>query len=325
MSHANTTQVSVSVIGLGLMGRALADAVIGAGNPTTVWNRTAEKVTPLVESGALHAGSVADAFTAGSLVLVCVTDHDAVMELLTPHADQLTGRTVVNLSSGSAAQAREAARWAADHGIAYLDGAILSDPAGIGSETTALLYSGSEDAYQRAEPVLRGLGGASRYLGGDPALASLFDVAVLGLMWGILNGYLHATAMLAAADVDATAFTPIASQAIGTVTGWLPAYAGQIDEGTYPGTDSTLDTHVAAMAHLVAESEELGVDTQLPRLVEAIATRAVEAGRGAEGYATLFEDFRSPVSSRGDSPDPLLGTSHQLSRSGVLSGQDGGA
>ena len=81
-----------------------------------------------------------------------------------------------------------------------------------------------------------------------PALASLYDVAVLGLMWGILKAYLHGAAMTAAAGVEAVAFTPTASWAIGTVNGWLVDYAKQIDDGIYPGTDSTLDTHLAAMA-----------------------------------------------------------------------------
>ena len=294
MSHQGTTPDSVTVIGLGLMGRALAEAIIDAGHETTVWNRTLDRAGPLLAQGARLGGSVRDAFMTGSLILVCVSDYDVVTELLAPHADQLEGRTVVNLTSGSAAQARELAAWATAHDVIYLDGAILSDPAGIGSETTALLFSGSEQAYQHAEPVLSNLGGATSYLGADPALASLYDVAVLGLMWGMLNAYLHGAAMLAAAGVEAVAFTPTASRAIGTVNGWLADYAKQIDHGVYPGTDSTLDTHLAAMAHLVAESEELGVDTELPRFVQGIARRAVTAGRGAHGYATLFDYFRSP-------------------------------
>ena len=57
----------VAVIGLGAMGSALASALIGAGHPTTVWNRTARPF-----DGATAARSVAEAVVAAPLTLVCV-------------------------------------------------------------------------------------------------------------------------------------------------------------------------------------------------------------------------------------------------------------
>ncbi|CAI8817279.1 hypothetical protein EMIT07CA2_210054 [Brevibacillus sp. IT-7CA2] len=51
---------SVSVIGLGNMGVALADAFLKGGHPTTVWNRSADRAKGLVEKGAVLAGSVAE-------------------------------------------------------------------------------------------------------------------------------------------------------------------------------------------------------------------------------------------------------------------------
>jgi 3-hydroxyisobutyrate dehydrogenase-like beta-hydroxyacid dehydrogenase len=49
----------ISVFGLGLMGSALASALIGGGHGVSVWNRTPAKAQPLVELGVVHAGSVA--------------------------------------------------------------------------------------------------------------------------------------------------------------------------------------------------------------------------------------------------------------------------
>ena len=56
----NATDTSVTVIGLGLMGQALARVFLKAGHPTTVWNRTAAKAEPLAKLGAKIVKSAAD-------------------------------------------------------------------------------------------------------------------------------------------------------------------------------------------------------------------------------------------------------------------------
>ncbi|WP_067485233.1 NAD(P)-dependent oxidoreductase [Actinomadura hibisca] len=283
---------AVSVIGLGLMGRALAETFLRAGHATTVWNRTAVKAEPLVAQGATLAGSVDDAVAASPLVVVCLTGYDAVHELL--GSLDLNGRVLVNLTSGTSEQARTAAEWATGQGAAYLDGAILAAPQGIGTADAVVLYSGPRAAFDAHEPVLKSLTDATLHLGDDHVLSSLHDAAILGLMWGILNGFLHGAALLGAAGVNATAFAELAKVSIGTVADWVPGYAQQIDDGVYPAPDSTIGTHLAAMEHLVHESEALGVDAGQPRFYKALADRAVAEGREDDGYAALIEQFRKP-------------------------------
>ncbi|MBT2210215.1 NAD(P)-dependent oxidoreductase [Actinomadura sp. NEAU-AAG7] len=281
----------VTVIGLGLMGQALAGAFLDAGHPTTIWNRTAAKGEGLVARGAQFADSVGDAVAASPLVVVCLTDYEGVRGLLEPLGDVLGGRVLVNLTSGTPREARETAEWA---GAGYLDGAILAVPEGIGKDAL-VLYSGPRSAFEAHESALSSLGAGVTYLGDDHGLASLYDVSMLSLMWNILNGFLQSAALLGAAGVDASAFVPIATKGIETVTDWLPDYARQVDDGVYPAYDSTIDTHAAAMRHLVAESEALGVNAELPRLIQDLAGRAVAAGRGGDGYAALIEQFRKPA------------------------------
>ncbi|MEU7829757.1 NAD(P)-binding domain-containing protein [Nonomuraea sp. NPDC049129] len=281
----------VTVIGLGLMGQALAGAFLRGGYSTTVWNRTAAKAEHLAAQGAKVADSVRDAVLAGPLVVVCVSDYEAVHTLLDPLGEELDGRVLVNLTSGTSLGARETAEWVTRQGGAYLDGAIMATPAAVGAEAV-LLYSGPRSAFDLHESALRSLGAGTTYLGDDHGLSALYDVAVLSLMWNILNGFLQGAALLGAAGVDATAFAPIASKGIETVNGWVSAYARQIDDGAYPAVDSTIDTHLAAMEHLIHESESLGVNAELPRFIKALTDRAVADGHGGSGYAAMIEQFR---------------------------------
>lgn len=295
MQNSNVGHSAVTVIGLGLMGRALAGAFLKDGHSTTVWNRSAEKADELVARGATLAASARGAVVAAPLVVVCVSDYEAAHGLLDPLGEALAGRTLVNLSSGTSEQARETAEWAAQRGITYLDGAIMAIPPIIGTADAFLIYSGPQSAYDMHEPVLRSLGGGTTYLGADHGLSSLYDVALLGIMWGTLNSFLHGAALLETAKVDAAAFAPFANKWIEAVTGFVSAYAGQIDDGKYPALDATINTHLAAMEHLVHESESTGVNAEIPRFVKALTDRAIANGHGGDSYAAMIAQFRKPA------------------------------
>jgi 3-hydroxyisobutyrate dehydrogenase-like beta-hydroxyacid dehydrogenase len=294
MQDRDAGHAPVTVIGLGLMGQALAGTFLRDGYPTTVWNRTAAKAEQLVAQGAKLADSAGDAVAASPLVVVCVSDYDAVHELLDPLGEVLGGRVLVNLTSGTSRVARETAEWAARRGSTYLDGAIMATPSAVGTADAVILYSGPRSAFDLHELALRSLGAGTTYLGGDHGLSSLYDVALLSVMWSILNGFLQGAALLGTAGVDAATFAALAKPGIGTVAVWVSAYARQIDDGRYPALDSTIDTHLAAMEHLIHESEFLGVNAELPRFVKALTDQAVVDGHGGNSYAAMIEQFRKP-------------------------------
>ncbi|AUH40626.1 NAD(P)-dependent oxidoreductase [Streptomyces sp. CMB-StM0423] len=297
-TQAETTAAPapVAVLGLGLMGHALAAALLRAGHPTTVWNRTAAKADDLVAAGAVRADTPAAAVAAAPLVIACVTDYDALHTFLDPvDPAALGGRTLVNLTTGTSAQARDTAAWAAGRGLTYLDGAIMATPQGIGTAEITIVVSGPRAEFDRHTPALRSLAGDTPYLGADHGLTSLYEMAIVGLMWSILNGWLQGAALLGTAGVSVADYTAIAAKGIQTVADWLPGYAGQIDTGVFPPDDATLDIHRAAMAHLVQESESLGVNAEFPALIKSLADRAAAAGHGGEGYPVMIEEFRRPA------------------------------
>ncbi|WP_131735974.1 NAD(P)-dependent oxidoreductase [Actinomadura roseirufa] len=289
----DNTNTPVAVIGLGLMGQALAGAFLKAGHPTIVWNRTASKADQLMAEGARLAPTVGDALKAGSLTIICVTDYQAVYELLGGSDAELDGTTLINLTSGSSAQAREAARWAEQRGAHYLDGAIMAIPQAIGTAEAVILHSGPQPDLDAHKATLDALGTVA-YLGADHGLASLYDVAGLAMMWSVLNAWLQGTAMLRTAGVDAATYATFAQQIAAGVAGWLPGYAEQIDNGSFPAEVSALETDARAMAHLIEESEALGVNAELPKLIKAMADRSIAAGHGGEQYPVLIEEFGRP-------------------------------
>ncbi|MGM1062663.1 NAD(P)-dependent oxidoreductase, partial [Saccharothrix sp. Mg75] len=294
MSNPNAAQAPVTVVGLGLMGQALAAAFLKNGHPTTVWNRSANKAEELVSNGAVLAPSLKDAVEASPLVVICVSDYDAVHQLLDPLEDSLEGRTLVNMTSASSQQARDTSKWAVDRKVgAYVDSAIMAIPPAIGTDEAIMLYSGPKPAFDEHEETLKAIApAATLYLDEDPGVASLYDVSLLGVMWSVENSFLHGAALLGTAGVKATAFLPLAKSLAVMTLGFLDAYAQQIDDGEYPADDATITTHILAMEHLVDESKALGVNTDLPQLIKVFGQRAMDAGHADNSYAAMIEQFR---------------------------------
>lgn len=284
---------AVTVIGLGSMGSALAAVLLGRGHETTVWNRSADKARPLVDRGARPAATPEEAIEASPLIIACVLDIEVLRAVLDPVAGSLAGRVLVNLSSGSPEQAGEAAAWARSHGADYLDGAIMTTPPGVGSPETMFLYSGSGTAFEAHRPTLGSLGDPL-YLGGDPGLASLYDAALLGLMWSTMTGWLHGTALVGAEKTPATAFTPVAIRWLTAVSGFLSTYAPQVDAGRYPGDDATIDVQLATIDHLIHAAAARGIDNALPELLKSAMERAKAAGHGSGSYAGVIEVLKNP-------------------------------
>src|SRR5262245_56540756 len=124
----------VSVIGLGLMGSALAEALLRARLSVTVWNRTASRCTRFETLGARVASTAASAVAVSEVLLVCLSNYTATEEVLEARDVRTTlkGKTLIQLSSGTPQEAREAAARARELGTRYLDGAILAYPSHMG-------------------------------------------------------------------------------------------------------------------------------------------------------------------------------------------------
>ncbi|MBG0829387.1 NAD(P)-dependent oxidoreductase [Planomonospora sp. ID67723] len=293
MDHGD--RAPVAVLGLGPMGRALAGAFLDNGHPTTVWNRTAARADALVARGAVRADTVAEAAGASPLVIACVIDYDAVQEIVAPAAGALKGRTLVNLTADSPRRARTMAAWAGEHGIDYLDGAIMSPTATIGGPSAVVLYSGPEEVYRTHRPALASLGGTAVHLGTDPGRAAAHDVALLDLFWTSMSGLVHAFALAAAEGVTARELAPFARGIADLLPPIIDGFADGIDAGRHPGDDSTIRSALAGMEHIVHTAGSHGIDTGVLSAAAAVARRAVEEGHGDDGFSRLAETLRGAV------------------------------
>ncbi|MFI5568598.1 NAD(P)-dependent oxidoreductase [Streptomyces sp. NPDC051740] len=282
---------SVTVLGLGPMGRALAGAFLEAGVRTTVWNRTPGRDAELTARGAVTAPSPEEAVAAAPLTVVCVVNYDASDAVLRQDAvtAALKGRTVVNLSADTPGRARDTAEWAGRHGIRYLDGAIMTPTPTIGTDDAVFLHSGPEELYREHRPVLAALGGSHTHLGEEIGRAAAYDVALLDVFWTAMAGYTHALAVARAEGVTATELAPFAHGIAAILPPLFTEFAADTDAGTYSGELNPITSAASTMAHIVHASEAHGIDASVMRVIEGQARRVIARGHGGDGFSRVAE------------------------------------
>jgi 3-hydroxyisobutyrate dehydrogenase-like beta-hydroxyacid dehydrogenase len=286
----------VTVIGLGPMGRAMAAALMKAGHPVTVWNRTPSRADELVASGASLSPTPAEAAAASELTILSLTDYQAMYDILAESTQALGGKTVVNLSSDTPDVTRDAAVWVRRHGARFLAGGVMVPAPMVGTDAAYVYYSGPDTVLGAHEALLRVLG-EPRYVGEDPGLAQLWYQAQLTVFLTALSGLLQASAMVSAAGVPIGDFLP---DSLDTVTG-IPAMlrsgeelATQLESGVHPGGLNTVTMMGATADHIVGTCEATGVDTELPRAIRSQYDQAIAAGHGTSNWTALYELIKPP-------------------------------
>lgn len=289
----------VTVLGLGAMGSALASRLLGAGYDVTVWNRTPGRDTALIESGAHAAKTVTDATAANPLVVACLLRAASVHETLVPVVEQLHGRTLINLTTTTPNEARKLAKWADQHDIAYLDGAILAVPDMIGAPEAQIFYSGPQTVYNQHYELLN-TWGTSTYDGSDPGMASLIDLAMLSGMYQMFAGFFHGAAMVGSGGMTAAEFAARATPFLSAMTSGFAEYAAVIDGGDYtvPGQQSL---EFSDLTDIVRASDEQGVNSATLASMQALIVQEIRSGHGSEGLARVFESMRADTGDRGTS------------------------
>ncbi|MFE9400069.1 NAD(P)-dependent oxidoreductase [Streptomyces flavidovirens] len=291
-SERTDAQLAVTVIGLGEMGFALAGAFLAGGHPTTVWNRTSEKADPLVARGAERPATVHDAVAASPLVVVSVKGNATARAVLESSGDALSGRSVLNLTDGTSAEARAVAEWVRDQGAQYLHGQIMTIAPGIGGAETVIFYGGSDAVFNHCRPTLQLIGGRGTLVSADAGVPALYGMAVHGTMWGTLNGFLHAAALLSSEGIEVTRFLDDAGPSVAALLASFPVIADEVDRGEYATQYGALQHHRPSVEDLVRESGARNIDVEFPGYTLGLVNKAVEDGHANDSYSRLIEHFR---------------------------------
>lgn len=162
--------LSIAFLGIGLMGAPMAARAVAAGFHTTVWNRSREKVAPLVAAGAVAAESPATAVGTADLICLCLTDAAAVERVLfDAHGVASAGRAgqlLIDFSTiGPLATRKLAEQLRTRCGVQWIDAPVSGGVPGAQEGKLVVFCGGEAGDVVRAQPLFDVLARRTTHLG----------------------------------------------------------------------------------------------------------------------------------------------------------------
>ncbi|NNJ27325.1 NAD(P)-dependent oxidoreductase [Alienimonas chondri] len=173
MSPVSPETTSVGWIGTGVMGAAMADRLLDAGYALTAFNRSPEKVEPLVQKGAKPAASPREVAEHSDVTITMVGYPDDVRQVVLGDDGVLAGARphsiLVDMTTSSPALAVEIAAAAAERRVRSLDAPVSGGDVGAKSGALSIMCGGDQEAFNALAPLLDVLGKTIVLQGGPGA------------------------------------------------------------------------------------------------------------------------------------------------------------
>ncbi|MFI9615796.1 NAD(P)-dependent oxidoreductase [Streptomyces sp. NPDC052023] len=198
--------MDVSVLGLGQMGSAIAERLIGAGHEVSVWNRSKGKADDLVALGAFELETPSEAWERSEVCITMVADSPALAQLaLTPgeglvHAASSRGRTLIDMSTVSVEVSRDVAAAAEAGGVRYLRAPVSGNPGVVRAGNLTIIASGEKAVFASVEGLLRDIG-PHVFHAGEAETARVIKLALNLMVAGTAELLAECVALAEAHDV----------------------------------------------------------------------------------------------------------------------------
>jgi 3-hydroxyisobutyrate dehydrogenase len=151
---------NIGCIGMGLMGVPMAKRLAAAGNRVLVWNRTAGRCAEAVAAGCIEVGSIAELAQKSEFVLLCVTNTEAVSQVVLAADGLLSiadaeGKLVIDCSSIDPVVTCELAAMLRQRtGIGWLDAPVSGGVSGAEQGRLAMMMGGELADVERVRDLL---------------------------------------------------------------------------------------------------------------------------------------------------------------------------
>jgi 3-hydroxyisobutyrate dehydrogenase len=282
--------MKTAVLGLGLMGSEIALRLRRQGGEVTCWNRGVERAQAARDRGLPVVETAADAIAAADVILLVLSDAQAIRETLLDDADvarALSGRILVQMGTIGPAESRDIATRVESLGARYLEAPVLGSLPEVREGRLIVMAGGEPVLFEECLPVLRDLSRDPQLIGEVGAGAAL-KLAMNQLIAGLTATFSLSLGLVRAEGIDVNQFMTLLR-------------GSALHARTF---DKKLDKYLAhdygaanfPLKHLLKDvrlfrqvAEQLGLDTGLVGALESVCERAEAQGYGDQDYSALYE------------------------------------
>jgi 3-hydroxyisobutyrate dehydrogenase len=292
MSNLETqTRLRVAQLGTGRMGAPMANNLLRAGFPVTVWNRSPEAAAPLVEAGATLASSPADAVRGADVVITMVTDGDAVSQTMNgPNGALETlspGSVWIQMGTIGVEWTDRAAALAAARDIEFMDAPVSGSDGPAREGSLIVLASGSEEARTRVQPIFDAVGRKTLWLG-PAGHGSRLKLVLNNWLAAQIEGLAETIALTQALGLDSHLFVEaIDGEPLGSPYAVLKARA-MIASDYAPGFALRLGLKDVGLA--LDEAREHNVELPIASAVARRFEKAMADGHADDDVSSVFAE-----------------------------------
>ncbi|MFI6340320.1 NAD(P)-dependent oxidoreductase [Streptomyces sp. NPDC050535] len=285
-----TDKLTVSVLGTGIMGAAMARNLARAGHSVRAWNRSRDKAEPLAEDGVTIAADPAEAVQGADVLLTMLYDGPAALDVIRQAAPALRpGISWVQSTTAGIEGVGELAEFAREHGLVFFDAPVLGTRQPAEAGQLLVLAAGPSQGRDAVTPVFDAVGARTVWTGEDGAAGSATRLKLVANSWVLAtnNAAGEVLALAKALGVDPQSFfDAIAGGPLDM--GYLRAKAGLILDDRLTPAAFAVSTAAKDARLIVEAGEQNGVRLDIAAAGAERLARAAAQGHADEDMAAAY-------------------------------------
>jgi 3-hydroxyisobutyrate dehydrogenase len=280
------SDLTVAVLGTGIMGAGMARSLLREGIGVRAWNRTRAKAEPLAADGARICDEPAEAVAGAGVALTMLRDADVVEEVMAGTLAALDEDAIwVQTATVGVAAADRLARLAAQRDVPFFDAPVLGTKQPAEEGKLLVMVSGPTAHRARAQPVFDAIGVRTTWVG-EGTEASRLKVVVNSWVLALTTAIGETMALAEGLGLDPKLFLEsIAGGPLDTL--YAHTKGGAILSGDFPPSFKT-ETALKDTELIVQAARDAGLTPLLAEAVRDQMFRAVELGHGSKDMAAVY-------------------------------------
>ncbi|MEP1144220.1 MAG: 3-hydroxyisobutyrate dehydrogenase [Henriciella sp.] len=291
----------IAMIGLGNMGSGMCANLVKAGYDVRAFDLNADAVAQAAKDGARPATSISEAVSDAEVIVTMLPAGEQVHDAYFSEkgiADSASASALfIDCSTIAVEDARFAASLLSERGFDMVDAPVSGGVAAASNGSLTFMVGGSNEAFERAQPILESMGKAIVHAGapGNGQAAKIANNMLLGIS---MIATCEAFDLAQKLGLDTQTFFDISSKASGqnwSMTSYCPA------PGPVPTAPSNNDYQAGFAVDMMlkdlrlaqAAAKSAAADTQFGKLAVAIYENLSAEGLGHKDFSVVMQELTS--------------------------------
>ena len=280
----------IGIIGLGMLGNAVALHLVDSGYEVTAYNRTKGKSAELEEKGALIVTSPKEVAENSELVIIIVKDADAVKQISFEKNGIVNGNheklIVADMSTVDPSESKNISKQYLGSGIIKLDIPVMGGPNVAITGDLVLMASGNKESFDNCKEVFDTIANKVFFIG-ENGVANSIKLAMNLQITMLALALSEGITLVKKSGVDPKIFLEILNSTY-FKTGMSEKKAYKMIEGKYD-TTFTLSNLKKDITTMTNAAKSLGIELPMIAKAEEVYENAIKEGFGDIDYTGIIE------------------------------------